>query len=63
MSAPTIVPVHGAFADRNIPVAAQRFVAERAGAVSVEVAASHAVSVSRPDAVAELIGTAVAAVR
>ncbi|MFC8043276.1 alpha/beta fold hydrolase [Nocardia sp. NPDC057353] len=50
-------------ADKNIPVAAQRFMAERAGATSVEVEASHAVSVSRPDAVAELIGKAVAAVR
>ncbi|MEV0355276.1 alpha/beta hydrolase [Nocardia sp. NPDC050697] len=59
------VPVYALLTtdDKNIPVAAQRFMAERAGAVSVEVAASHAVSVSRPEVVAELIGTAVAAVR
>ncbi|MFE7745696.1 alpha/beta fold hydrolase [Nocardia sp. NPDC057455] len=41
--------------DKNIPVQAQRFMAERAGAEGVEVAASHAVSVSTPDVVAALI--------
>ncbi|WP_454199445.1 alpha/beta fold hydrolase [Nocardia sp. Marseille-Q1738] len=41
--------------DKNIPVQAQRFMAERAGADVVEVSASHAVSVSRPDAVSDLI--------
>ncbi|MEU1548636.1 alpha/beta hydrolase [Nocardia sp. NPDC005745] len=41
--------------DKNIPVEAQRFMAERAGAEAVEVAASHAVSVSTPDVVAALI--------
>jgi pimeloyl-ACP methyl ester carboxylesterase len=43
--------------DRNIPVALHRFVAERASARGVrEIAgASHAVSVSQPDAVAEMI--------
>jgi pimeloyl-ACP methyl ester carboxylesterase len=43
--------------DRNIPVALHRFVAERASARGVrEIAgASHAVSVSQPDAVAETI--------
>ncbi|WP_067704855.1 alpha/beta fold hydrolase [Nocardia jejuensis] len=41
--------------DKNIPVEAQRFMAERAAATVVEVAASHAVSVSRPDIVADLI--------
>ncbi|OAP21480.1 Alpha/beta hydrolase family protein [Amycolatopsis sp. M39] len=43
-------------ADKNIPAAAQRFMAERAEAEVVEVeGASHAVLVSRPEAVAELI--------
>lgn len=43
-------------ADKNIPPAAQRFMAERAEAEAVEVEdASHAVLVSQPEAVAELI--------
>ncbi|MEU0539879.1 alpha/beta hydrolase [Nocardia sp. NPDC005978] len=41
--------------DKNIPVEAQRFMAERASAQVTEVAASHAVSVSAPDAVTEVI--------
>ncbi|MEU7965399.1 alpha/beta hydrolase [Streptomyces sp. NPDC049097] len=41
--------------DYNIPSAAQQFMAERAHAHTVEVKASHAVAVSRPDAVARLI--------
>ncbi|WP_312884679.1 alpha/beta fold hydrolase [Nocardia barduliensis] len=41
--------------DKNIPAEAQRFMAERAGAVTAEVPASHAVSVSMPDAVTDLI--------
>ncbi|MEU6497017.1 alpha/beta hydrolase [Streptomyces sp. NPDC046984] len=41
--------------DYNIPPAAQQFMAERAHAHTVEVKASHAVAVSRPDAVARLI--------
>lgn len=41
--------------DLNIPVAAQRFMAERAGAHVTEVEASHAVAASRPDVVAEVI--------
>jgi pimeloyl-ACP methyl ester carboxylesterase len=43
--------------DRNIPAAVQRYMAERASALDVVElpAASHAVAVSRPDAVAELI--------
>lgn len=59
------VPVHALLttADKNIPVAAQRSMAERAGAHAVEIDASHAVAVSRPDAVAELIETAVKGVR
>ncbi|MFI9635252.1 alpha/beta fold hydrolase [Nocardia sp. NPDC051929] len=46
--------------DKNIPVEAQRFMAERASAEIVEVSASHAVSVSAPDAVGELIARAAA---
>jgi pimeloyl-ACP methyl ester carboxylesterase len=49
--------------DRMIPPAAQRFMAERAGSTVVEVAGSHAVYVSRPDAVAELIEAAAGEVR
>ncbi|MFE3229793.1 alpha/beta fold hydrolase [Nocardia sp. NPDC059228] len=41
--------------DLNIPVAAQRFMAERAHAQSIEIAASHSVAVSHPDKVAEVI--------
>jgi pimeloyl-ACP methyl ester carboxylesterase len=41
--------------DRNIPPAAQRFMARRAHARTVEIKASHAVSVSHPDAVARII--------
>lgn len=41
--------------DKNIPIQAQRFMAERAQAHSVEIAASHAVSVSHPAVVADLI--------
>ena len=47
--------------DRMIPPAAQRFMAERAGATVADVAASHAVYVSQPQAVAELIKTAASA--
>jgi pimeloyl-ACP methyl ester carboxylesterase len=49
--------------DLNIPVALQRFMADRSGAKGVtEVAgASHAISVSAPDVVAETILDAVAA--
>ncbi|MFI6490536.1 alpha/beta fold hydrolase [Streptomyces sp. NPDC050564] len=41
--------------DYNIPPAAQRFMADRAHAHTVEVKASHAVSVSQPAAVTRLI--------
>ena len=44
--------------DRMIPPPAQRFMAKRAGATVVEVSGSHAVYVSRPDAVAGLIARA-----
>ncbi|MFI2351786.1 alpha/beta fold hydrolase [Streptomyces sp. NPDC019443] len=47
--------------DFNIPPAAQRFMSERAHAHTVEVKASHAVSVSRPDAVARIIQQAATA--
>ena len=51
--------------DKNIPPEAQRFMAERAGTravVEIE-GASHAVSVSRPDEVADLILAAVGHVK
>ncbi len=41
--------------DRMIPPAAQRFMAQRAGAKVAESAGSHAIYVSRPDAVAAII--------
>ena len=41
--------------DRMIPPPAQRFMSERAGSTVVEVAGSHAIYVSQPNAVAELI--------
>ena len=41
--------------DRMIPPPAQRFMSQRAGSTVVEVAASHAVYVSQPNAVAALI--------
>ena len=44
--------------DKMIPPPAQRFMAVRAGSTVVEVAGSHAIYVSQPDAVAKLIKTA-----
>jgi pimeloyl-ACP methyl ester carboxylesterase len=44
--------------DLAVPAEAQRFMAERASSNVVEVDASHAVTVSRPDVVAELIDRA-----
>jgi pimeloyl-ACP methyl ester carboxylesterase len=44
--------------DRMIPPPAQRFMATRAGSSVVEVAGSHAIYVSQPDAVATLIAKA-----
>ncbi|MEU8006102.1 alpha/beta hydrolase [Catellatospora sp. NPDC049111] len=41
--------------DKAIPLAAQKFMAERAKSKTVEVKASHAVTVSRPGLVADLI--------
>jgi pimeloyl-ACP methyl ester carboxylesterase len=48
--------------DKMIPPAAQHFMSERAGAEVVEVKGSHAVYVSKPGAVAELIKSAAEAV-
>jgi pimeloyl-ACP methyl ester carboxylesterase len=48
--------------DRMIPPPAQRAMCERLGATSVEVAASHAVYVSQPGAVAALVAKAAEAV-
>jgi pimeloyl-ACP methyl ester carboxylesterase len=49
--------------DRMIPPHAQRFMSKRAGSIVVEVAGSHAVYVSQPGAVAELIATAAETVK
>jgi pimeloyl-ACP methyl ester carboxylesterase len=47
--------------DRMIPPDAQRFMSKRAGATVVETQGSHALYVSRPEAVARLIAQAAAA--
>jgi len=44
--------------DKMIPPPAQRFMSKRAGSTVVEVASSHAIYVSQPNAVAKLIETA-----
>jgi pimeloyl-ACP methyl ester carboxylesterase len=44
--------------DKMIPPPAQRFMSKRAGSTVTEVAGSHAIYVSQPDAVAKLIETA-----
>jgi len=44
--------------DKMIPPPAQRFMSKRAGSTVVEVAGSHAIYVSQPNAVAKLIETA-----
>ncbi|MFI7416704.1 alpha/beta hydrolase [Nonomuraea sp. NPDC049684] len=49
--------------DKNIPPAAQRWMSRRAHASTVEVAASHAVSVSQPGKTAEIIDKAARATR
>jgi hypothetical protein len=41
--------------DKMIPPPAQRFMAKRAGSSIVEVAGSHAIYVSQPNAVAALV--------
>jgi len=50
-----------ATADQVIHPETQRFMAHRAGAQTIEVEASHAIALSQPAAVAELIRTAAAA--
>jgi pimeloyl-ACP methyl ester carboxylesterase len=47
--------------DKMIPLPAQRFMCDRAGATSTEVPGSHAIYVSNPSAVAALIKTAATA--
>ncbi len=47
--------------DKMIPPPAQRFMAQRAGSAVVEVAGSHAIYVSQPNAVAALIKQAILA--
>jgi pimeloyl-ACP methyl ester carboxylesterase len=47
-----------AIQDLAIPADAARFMADRAGSTTVEIDASHAVAVSQPRAVADLIDTA-----
>lgn len=49
--------------DKAIPLAAQKFMAERAKSKTVEVKASHAVPVSQPGAVADLIIEAASATK
>jgi pimeloyl-ACP methyl ester carboxylesterase len=45
--------------DLNIPAESMRYMARRANSTTVEIDASHAVAVSRPDVVADLIRAAV----
>ncbi|HLY01650.1 MAG TPA: alpha/beta hydrolase [Candidatus Cybelea sp.] len=47
--------------DRMIPIAAQRFMCERAGSNAMEVAGNHAIYVSNPQAVATIIQAAASA--
>ena len=49
--------------DKMIPPAAQRFMSNRAGSTVVEVAGSHAIYVSQPKAVADLIDQAASGAR
>jgi pimeloyl-ACP methyl ester carboxylesterase len=49
--------------DKVIPPAAQRLMSKRAGSTVVEVAGSHAIYVSQPNAVAALIEKAATEVR
>ena len=49
--------------DKMIPPAAQRFMSKRAGSTVVEVAGSHAIYVSKPEAVAALIEKAAKGVK
>ncbi|HEY4036664.1 MAG TPA: alpha/beta hydrolase, partial [Ktedonobacteraceae bacterium] len=45
--------------DKMIPPRAQRFMSKRAGSTVIEIAGSHAIYVSLPDAVAVLIEKAI----
>jgi len=47
-----------ATADQSLPAEAQRFMAERAGSVITEISASHALPLSQPGSVAEVIAAA-----
>lgn len=49
--------------DKMIPPAAQRFMSQRAGSNAIEVAGSHAIYVSQPDAVANIIEEAAGATK
>uniref|UniRef100_A0AAU3H624 Alpha/beta hydrolase n=1 Tax=Streptomyces sp. NBC_01401 TaxID=2903854 RepID=A0AAU3H624_9ACTN len=49
--------------DLNIPLAAQRYMSDRAHARTTEIESSHAVSVSHPDAVARIVESAAGTVR
>jgi pimeloyl-ACP methyl ester carboxylesterase len=48
--------------DNSIPAEALRFMADRAGSHTVEIASSHAVPVSHPDAVSDLVLDAVSTI-
>ena len=48
--------------DRMIPPDAQRFMAKRAGSTVVEEDGSHAIYISKPEAVAALVASAASAV-
>jgi hypothetical protein len=49
--------------DRMIPIAAQRLMATRAGSTTAEVGGSHAIYVSQPKPVAEIIAKAATAAK
>ena len=49
--------------DKMIPLAAQRFMSQRAGSSVMEVAGSHAIYVSQPEAVARIIEKAAGAMK
>ncbi|HKR60993.1 MAG TPA: alpha/beta hydrolase [Pyrinomonadaceae bacterium] len=49
--------------DKMIPPAAQRFMSQRAGSTVIEAVGSHAIYVSKPDAVATIIKKAATAVK
>ena len=50
-----------ASSDRVIPPAAERIMAERAGATTVEIESSHVAMISHPDEVTALVREAIAA--